>query len=114
MGFFTRVLAESATPANPAGAAGAGTLFGSLIPFVLMIVIFYFILIRPQRKKEKSLKALVNALAVGDEIVTIGGIYGKVTGLKDDTIIIESGNGTEKSRIKVARWAVKDCLTIKE
>lgn len=85
-----------------------------IIMMVVMIAVFYFMLIRPQKKKEKELRAMIDALKVGDKIITIGGIYGKITKIKDDAMVIESGSGENKSSIKIARWAIKDCLTIKE
>lgn len=89
-------------------------LIQGIIPFVLMLAVFYFMLIRPQRKRDKAMKAMIEALKVGDEIVTIGGIYGKITSIKDDTLMVETGSGNDKSKVKIARWSIKECLTIKE
>jgi len=80
-----------------------------------MILVMYFIMIRPQRKKEKELKAQIDAMKVGDKVVTIGGICGKVVRIKDEYVFIESGNvGTpdEKSVIKFERSAIKAIETI--
>ena len=91
----------------------AATVAGGLMPIIMMVAIFalmYFMMIRPQRKKEKETKAMIDALVVGDKIVTIGGICGKVVKIKDDYIFIESGNiGTqdEKSIIKMERSSVR-------
>lgn len=82
----------------------------SFLPLILIFVIFYFIAIKPQRKKEKETKAMIDALKVGDKITTIGGICGKITKIKDDYVIIETGNvGTpdEKSFIKMERNSIK-------
>ncbi len=82
----------------------------SLLPFILIIVLLYFMMIRPQRKREKETKAMINAMKVGDKVVTIGGICGKVAKIKDEFVFIETGNiGTqdEKSIIKMERDAVK-------
>ena len=89
-------------------------LIQGIIPFVLMLAVFYFMLIRPPRKRDKAMKAMIEALKVGDEIVTIGGIYGKITSIKDDTLMVETGSGNDKSKVKIARWSIKECLTIKE
>ena len=62
-----------------------------IIMLVLMVAIFYFILIRPQRKRDKQFKELLANLQVGDEITTIGGMFGKVTKIKDDNIVMEMG-----------------------
>ena len=64
----------------------------SILPLVLIIVLLYFMMIRPQRKKEKETKAMINAMKVGDKVVTIGGICGKVAKIKDEYVFIETGN----------------------
>ncbi len=82
----------------------------SLLFPVIIIVLLYFMMIRPQRKREKETKAMINAMKVGDKVVTIGGICGKVAKIKDEFVFIETGNiGTqdEKSIIKMERDAVK-------
>ena len=58
----------------------------SILPLVLIIVLLYFMMIRPQRKKEKETKAMINAMKVGDKVVTIGGICGKVAKIKDEYV----------------------------
>ena len=98
---------EAAAGAVPGAAGPMGMLSTLLLP-ILMIVILYFILIRPQRKRDKLTKEMLAGLIVGDKIITIGGIYGKITGIKDDTLILEVGNGAEKSTMKVGRWAVRE------
>ena len=100
---------------TPTGAAPAGSLIGAFMPFILMIVLFYFILIRPQKKQEKKTKQMLASLQVGDKVVTIGGICGKIAKLKDDAVYIESGfvgNPNERSVIKFERSAIKTVLTI--
>ena len=70
-------------------------------------------MIRPQRKKEKETKAMINAMKVGDKVVTIGGICGKVAKIKDEYVFIETGNiGTpdQKSVVKMERDAIRTCL----
>lgn len=78
----------------------------SFIPMILIFVVFYFILIRPQKKKEKKLREMIAAIKLGDEVVTIGGIHGKVTRIKDDVFVIESGIGTTKSYLTIERGSV--------
>jgi len=80
------------------GAADAG--FTSLIPLVLIMVIFYFLLIRPQQKKLKEHKAMVEATKKGDSVITGGGIIGKVSDVKDDVLIVEIADGV---KVKVRR-----------
>ncbi len=96
--------------ATDAAAAGPGSMFPSLIMLVLMFVVFYFILIRPQKKKEKELKNMLAALKVSDEVATIGGIHGKIVRIKDDLFVLESGIGQNKSYITVDRSAVSRFL----
>lgn len=79
---------------------------GTFAPMILLFVIMYVILILPQRKREKKTREMLNALKVGDEIVTVGGIMGKVMNIKDDEITIESG--IMKTKILVKKWAIKE------
>ena len=82
----------------------------TFLPMILIIVLLYFMMIRPQRKREKETKEMINALKVGDKIVTIGGICGKVIKIKDEFVVIETGNiGStgEKSYIKMERDSIK-------
>ena len=88
----------------PAGAGLLGTLI-SLLPMILIFVIFYFMLIRPQRKKEKKVQEMLNALKVGDRVSTIGGIYGTITAIKDDTL--ELSVGRDNVKLIFARWAIR-------
>jgi len=94
------------TEAHAMGAQGGGgdtsQLMG-LMPLVLMFVIFYFLLIRPQQKKQKEHKAMIEALTRGDEVVTSGGIQGKITGVTDDTLTVEIAKDV---RVKVDKSAV--------
>ena len=81
------------------------TLMG-FAPFILVIVVFYFMLIRPQQKRDKAHRQLLSELAVGDSVVSVGGITGKVVTIKDDFVTIETG--ADKTKIKLQRWAVKE------
>lgn len=104
------VFAEPAQNAATQQAAGPAALISSFFPLILMFVVFWFILIRPQRKKEKQLKAMLAALKVGDEVATIGGIHGKIFKIKDDLFVLETGSGTNKSYVTVDRGAVSRFL----
>ena len=106
------VFAEPAAQTTDAAAQAAGPagLLASFLPLILMFVVFWFILIRPQKKKEKELKNMLAALKVGDEVATIGGIHGKIFRIKDDLFILETGAGTNKSYITVDRSAVSRFL----
>lgn len=88
--------------AGGSGAEGAGG-FASFIPLILMFVIFYFLLIRPQQKKTKLHREMVNNLKKGDRIVTSGGIHGRITAVSDTTLTVEI---SDKVRVKVNRGNV--------
>lgn len=88
----------------PASMGIIGTLV-SLLPMILIFVIFYFMLIRPQRKKEKKVQEMLNALKVGDRVSTIGGIYGTIISIKDDTL--ELSVGRDNVKLIFARWAIR-------
>ncbi|HKM28513.1 MAG TPA: preprotein translocase subunit YajC [Anaerovoracaceae bacterium] len=75
-----------------------------LLPLVLLLIIMYFLLIRPQKKKEKSINEMRNSVQVGDEIVTIGGICGKVVKTKEDSIVIQVG--ADKVKFEMMRWSI--------
>ena len=81
-----------------------------LLPMILIFVVFYFMLIRPQRKKDKEAKEMLKNLKVGDRICTIGGFYGTIVRIKDDVLTIECGDA--KTQMKIARWAVKSIDTL--
>ena len=78
--------------------------------YAVIIVGAYFLMIRPQRKKSKEEKKMRENLQVGDEIVTIGGIHGRVISLKEDTLVIESKS--DHSKLTIARWALQTNLTV--
>ena len=106
---ITAFAAENAAEEIPQAGAGM-SMISMFLPIVLIIVLMYFMMIRPQKKREKETKEMINAMKVGDKIVTIGGICGKVVKIKDEFVFIESGNiGTEneKSVIKMERDAIK-------
>lgn len=80
------------------------------LPLVVMVLAMYFLIIRPQKKKEKAEKAMRDNLQVGDELLTIGGIYGRVISLKEDAVVIESKS--DHSKLTIARWAIGQNLTV--
>ena len=96
-----------AAPATADAAASVSWLdmIPTLLMMVVMIGIFYFMLIRPQRKKDKAVKDMLAALKPGDRICTIGGIYGTIASIKDETITLYVGS--QKMQMVVARWAIR-------
>ncbi|MDY3240490.1 MAG: preprotein translocase subunit YajC [Anaerovoracaceae bacterium] len=76
----------------------------SLVPLLVLIVLMYFLMIRPQKKKDKQIQDMRRNLQVGDEIVTIGGICGKIVKTKDETIVIQVG--ADKVKFEMMRWSV--------
>ena len=93
---------QDAAAAVPAG-AGTGSLLFSMLPILLIFVIFYFFIIRPQNKKQKETDKMIAALKKGDKIVTIGGIHGTVAQTKEKTVIIKVDDNT---KIEFTRSAI--------
>ncbi len=85
MSFVPFLQAAGAAPS----ASATGSLAGSMIPFLLIIVIFYFFLIRPQNKKQKETEKMLKALKKGDKIITIGGIHGVISSVKENTVVVK-------------------------
>ncbi|RXK56262.1 preprotein translocase subunit YajC [Oleiharenicola lentus] len=92
------LLIAQAAPASPAAPGGAGSLM-QFLPLVLMFAAMYFLLIAPQRKKQKEHEKMLAALAAGDEVVTAGGIYGEITQVKDDRFVVRIGHDNVKVEI---------------
>lgn len=90
--------------------AGMLEMLVSLLPMILIFVVFYFILIRPQKKREKEAQQMRNNLQVGDEVTTMGGIVGRVVSLREDTVVIETGS--DRAKIRIKRWAVQSNETL--
>lgn len=93
-------------PNNP----GTMEMIISFLPMILIFVIMWFILIRPQKKREKEAQQMRNNVQVGDEVTTVGGIVGRVVSLREDTVVIETGSDRDKIRIK--RWAIQSNETL--
>jgi preprotein translocase subunit YajC len=100
-------ISEAFAQAAPAAQGGTESTLLSLLPLVLMFVVLYFIMIRPQMKRQKEHKAMVEALAKGDEVVTAGGLLGKIAKIGDIYLHVEVANGVE---IQVQRSAVVQVL----
>ena len=87
--------------------APQGDPFGFLLPMIIIFVAFYFLLIRPQQKKQKAHAALVAGLKVGDEILTAGGILGKITGVSEHYVVVKVAENTE---IKMQRASISQVV----
>jgi preprotein translocase subunit YajC len=101
--FISSAFAQTA----PAAAADAPSTLMSMLPLVLMFVVLYFIMIRPQMKKQKEHRAMIEALAKGDEVVTSGGMLGKVSTLGENNLGLEIASGVE---VQIQRQAVVQVL----
>ena len=97
----------SSAQAQAAPAAGSGSSFMTLLPMVLIFVVFYFLLIRPQTKRAKEHQAMIKALEVGAEVVTAGGIIGKVTEVSEQFLTVEIADNVS---VKVQRHTVSQVL----
>ena len=100
--FISEAFAQTA----PAASGGEASLL-SLLPLVLMFVVLYFIMIRPQMKRQKEHRAMIDALAKGDEVVTAGGLLGKVANLSEGYVQLEIASGVQ---VQVQRSAVTQVL----
>jgi preprotein translocase subunit YajC len=103
MDFLQNLLIGTAVAQDAAAPPAAPSLVNALFLPVMLIVVFYFLLIRPQQKKQKEHKAMVEALAVGTEIVTGGGVLGKVTAVGEQFVTVEVASGVN---IKVQRHSI--------
>ena len=93
---------------NQAGAGqGGASQWMGLLPLVLLFVVFYFLLIRPQQKRAKEQKAFIQNLKKGDKVVTSGGLYGTITGITDETVTLEIA---DKIRVKVLKGAIANTV----
>ena len=112
-GISTAIAESAAAPAAAATGTGEAATTGTSIaalattflPLILIFVVFWFMLIRPQRKKDKQVKEMLNNLKAGDRVCTIGGIYGTITGIKDDTVTLSVGR--DNLTMVVARWGIR-------
>ena len=104
-GISAAIAEAAAVPEAVPEDMGMMGLLGTLVPMLLMVVVFYFLLIRPQKKKDKKAKEMLSSLKVTDRVCTIGGIYGTIIAIRDDTFTISVGQDNVK--LVVARWAIR-------
>ncbi len=103
--FSNLPLLMAAPGADPA--AGAGTILPTLVTFGLVFVIFYFLIIRPQNKKQKETKKMLSSLKKGDRVVSIGGVHGTIQSIKDDTVVLRVDAST---KLTFSRSAISNVL----
>lgn len=104
------ILLANTTATSPGTTTNGASSWISLAMLAVFIVVLYFVMIRPQKKQQKAEAKMRAELQIGDEIITIGGIYGRVVSLKDDSIVIESSG--DRSKLQVTRTSVAQNLTI--
>lgn len=97
---------------NNANAANGASTIMMIVWIVIIFAAMYFFMIRPNKKKQQQEEAMRNSIEIGNEILTIGGIFGKVVAVKEDSFIIESG--PERSKTRVAKWAIQQNFSVKE
>ncbi len=102
------MLGFGVTPSGAAGGSASGGIFGFLLPLILIFGIFYFMLIIPQKKKDKNFKLMMESLKRGDKIMTIGGIIGKITTIKEGTLKIQV---SPKVELEIRKTAVASIVS---
>lgn len=105
------VISNAATPAD-GGAGGIASMLTMLIPLALIIVFFYFFIIRPEKKRNKEMQNMLDSIQVADEVITNGGIIGRVLSVKEDTVLIETGS--DRTKIRVLKSAIAKNNTVHE
>jgi preprotein translocase subunit YajC len=105
---FGLAFAMGGAPGGPAGGAGGGmAAFQQIIPLVFMFAIFYFLLIRPQQKKAKEHKALLESMKKGDNVITAGGVHGKVVAVENELVTLDVANNVNIKITKSYIAAIK-------
>lgn len=94
---FINLISSAATDASMG--AQVSSILMMVVPLVLMVAIFYFLILRPEKKRNKEMQSMLNNIQVADEVVTNGGIIGRVLSVKEDTVLIETGSDRTKIRI---------------
>ena len=107
MNNFLIMMASSSDPSQ--AAAGAMGILTMIIPLALMVLIFWLLIIRPEKKRSREMQNMLNSLQVADEVVTNGGIIGLVVSINKDTVLIETGS--DRTKIRVLKSAIAKCNT---
>ena len=101
---FSFLASESAESAEQTGAGGWASIATMILPLVLMVLIFYFLIIRPEKKRNKETQEMLENIQVADEVITNGGIIGRVLSVQKDTVLIETGS--DRTKIRVIKQAI--------
>ena len=109
MDILTTSVLMATTTADPTGGSSWTSLLITAIPMVLLIGVFYFLLIRPEKKRAKKEEEMRANLQVADEVVTIGGIIGRVLSIQEETVVVETGS--DRNRIRVLKTAIAENRT---
>ncbi len=99
---------SSCVPPGTGGAEGGGTAFSAILPFVLIFLLFYFLIIRPQQKQSRERKRMLSEIKRGDGVLTAGGIYGRVINVDGDDITVEIAKGVN---VKMTRSGISEKTT---
>lgn len=99
---FINLISSAATDASMGGSVSS--ILMMIVPLVLMVAIFYFLILRPEKKRNKEMQSMLNNIQVADEVVTNGGIIGRVLSVKEDTVLIETGS--DRTKIRVLKSAI--------
>ena len=105
------LISEAATSSAATGAT-VGSMLTMIIPLGLLIVFFYFFIIRPEKKRNKEMQNMLNNIQVADEVITNGGIIGRVLSVKEDTVLLETGS--DRTKIRVLKTAIAKNNTVHE
>ncbi len=107
---LTMIMAAEAS--TTAGQGGLGSILTLIIPIALMILIFYFLIMRPEKKRNKEMQDMLSNIQVADEVITTGGIIGRVISVKEDTVLIETGS--DRTKIRIMKSSIAKNNTVHE
>ncbi len=106
------LFATAGTATDATQALGIESILGMVIPLAVFVAFFYFFLIRPEQKRNKEMQAMLNNIQVADEVITNGGIIGRVVSVKEDTVLIETGS--DRTKIRIVKSAIAKNNTVHE
>lgn len=106
------LISNTAATASADAGTNIGSLLTMIIPLALIVAFFYFFIIRPEKKRNKEMQNMLNNIQVADEVITNGGIIGRVLSVKEDTVLIETGS--DRTKIRVLKSAIAKNNTVHE